>query len=646
MYILGIKAMYTGRCLHLFVEKNLFFFLWLFPSVLFGQQLNELVSLYQHKYKDSEAVIINSESEYEFDLVENKVTIREERNQKLLSLRYNTYINEVEFYDSNSGIKEFSCESSLNQKSDNSDKVCGNYTNSDYFFDDNKFCSHKLKLLEAGEIWKTHVNKIYNDSKYLTSVYFHDKYPIVKKKIVLRIPSAIDVDIREFNFEKYSVEKHVTEEGKFRIVEFSISNIPPMENVRLSRSVQFIYPHLLILVKSFQSEGERVNILSNLNDLYSWYRSLTRQLTVKSDVFAPLVHNILKGKVTDDEKISTIFYWVQDNIRYIAFEDGLAGFKPDDAHSVFQKKYGDCKGMANLTKEMLRYAGYDARLSWIGTKRIRYDYSIPSLAVDNHMICTVMLDDKKYFLDATEKYLPLGINAERIQGRQILIEDGDNYILEKVPEVSKENELELRQVKLSVKSDMLIGSYKYILQGEKKRNFLCGYHYSSGETKDRLVKHCLIDENKNMKVSNVRLPDLTHRVGAFEINTELECRGAISSFNNELYIDIDISKDFKSWLVDEERHSDIDFGEKIHKVLEVELELKDGDSVIFLPEKLQIDHNEFSVHAVYVKEQNRIIYKKRISIENGIISKDSFIQWNEAIRKLTEHYDSQIILKR
>ncbi len=638
--------MYTGRSLHLFVEKKLFFFVWLFPSIVFGQQVNELVSLYQHKYKECEAVIINSESEYEFDLAENKVQVKEVKSQKLLSLRYNSFINEVEFYDSNSGIEEFSCESSLNQKSGNSDKVCGNYTSSEYFFDDNKFCSHKLKLQEAGEIWKTHVSKIFNDSKYLTSVYFHDKYPIVNKKIKFKIPSDIEVDIREFNFEKFEVKKHETRVGRFKIVEYTISNLSAMENVRLGRSIQYIYPHLLILVKSFQSEGERVSILSNLNDLYGWYRSLTRQLSVQPEVFAPLVNDILKGKKTEDEKISTIFYWVQDNIRYIAFEDGLAGFKPDEAHSVFQKKYGDCKGMANLTKEMLRYAGYDARLSWIGTKRIKYDYSIPSLAVDNHMICTVMLDGRKYFLDATEKYLPLGIIADRIQGRQILIEDGDNYILARIPELSYENELELRQVKLSVKNDMLVGSYKYILQGEKKRNFLCGYHYSSGDTKDRLVKHCLVDENKNMKVKNVRLADLNHRLGAFEISTDLECRGAISSFNNELYIDIDISKDFKSWIVDEGRQSDIDFGEKIHKVLEVELELIDGDSVVFLPEKLQIDHKEFSVYAAYVRDQNRILYNKRISIDNGIISKDSFNQWNEAIRKLTQHYDSQIILKR
>ena len=53
----------------------------------------------------------------------------------------------------------------------------------------------------------------------------------------------------------------------------------------------------------------------------------------------------LKSKVTeltakaktDEEKIKNIYYWVQDNIRYIAFEDGIAGFKPDDSQNVFKK---------------------------------------------------------------------------------------------------------------------------------------------------------------------------------------------------------------------------------------------------------------------------------------------------------------------
>ena len=40
--------------------------------------------------------------------------------------------------------------------------------------------------------------------------------------------------------------------------------------------------------------------------------------------------------------------------------------------------------------EMLKAIGLDGRLCWLGTNHIAYDYSTPSLGVDNHMICLVI----------------------------------------------------------------------------------------------------------------------------------------------------------------------------------------------------------------------------------------------------------------
>jgi len=616
------------------------------PLPLFGQQLQEMVSIYRNTYKDSDAIILSSETAFEFEYDEHGVTVKETRDQQLLALRFNTAIDESEFYDSHSEIKQFFCVSSLNQRSMEEDKVCGKYTNSDYFFDDNKVCSHTLKLKEPGEVWKTHMHKVYKDTKYLTSVYFHDKYPIAQKTITLKLPPELEVDIHEFNFEEFGVQKRVTEDEDGKVIEYSVQNISAMVDERLSRGIQYVYPHLLLCVKSFFYEGKKVTILSGLNDLYKWYRSLTLQLSVRPEVFGPQVDQLLLGKETEEEKISAIYYWVQDNIRYIAFENGLAGFKPDDAHVVYLKKYGDCKGMANLTREMLRYAGFDARLSWVGTKHIRYDYSIPSLASDNHMICTVLLNGKKYFLDATEKYLPLGVYAERIQGRQVMIEDGDNYILDRIPEESKEGEVELRKVFFEVNGDKLVGRYQYLCKGEKKRNFLCAYHFSSPEDRERMIRHCLVAESTTMKIKNVELSDLTNRNGPLEITAGLECTGSVNVFGNEVYIDLELFRDFKSWEIPLSRHSDIDFGEKIFKVLEVELELREVDSVIFLPEKFDVRGKDFSIYASYREEPGKIIYRREISIDKGIIQREAFTHWNDTIRKLSFYYGSPVILKR
>ena len=70
---------------------------------------------------------------------------------------------------------------------------------------------------------------------------------------------------------------------------------------------------------------------------------------------------------------------------------------------VATKKYGDCKGMANLLTEMLRSVKLDARRCWIGTNHIAYDYSTPSLSVDNHMICAWMNKGKPVITSAPAK---------------------------------------------------------------------------------------------------------------------------------------------------------------------------------------------------------------------------------------------------
>ena len=54
------------------------------------------------------------------------------------------------------------------------------------------------------------------------------------------------------------------------------------------------------------------------------------------NVYIAKVKELTATAKTDEEKIKNIYYWVQDNIRYIAFEDGIAGFKPDDSQNVFQ----------------------------------------------------------------------------------------------------------------------------------------------------------------------------------------------------------------------------------------------------------------------------------------------------------------------
>ncbi|RZK99397.1 MAG: hypothetical protein EOO89_31150, partial [Pedobacter sp.] len=100
-----------------------------------------------------------------------------------------------------------------------------------------------------------------------------------------------------------------------------------------------------------------------------------------------IVDSIITGVTTTKEKTKRIYNWVQDHVKYVAFEDGYGGFIPRDANLVCDRRFGDCKDMANLLVKMLNMAGVSAHHTWIGTRDIPYSYNqIPTTNVDNHMI--------------------------------------------------------------------------------------------------------------------------------------------------------------------------------------------------------------------------------------------------------------------
>lgn len=629
------------------MTKCFLFILILASSTSFAQDYAKLAKELQTKHKDSEAVVVNADFSYEFSK-DPKVAahVTESKNKKLLSLRYNYLLPQTEVYDNNSQIERFYGESNMKQKAPDGTQICGTYTSEGYFYDDSKFCSHAIKLKEVGEVWDTHFIRKINDPKYLTSIYFQEKFPLLEKTIRFVIPEDIDVEVKEFNLTGFAISKTEKKEGGKNIVEYKAKDLNAMESENMERGLQFNRPHLLVLVKSAVVNGKKINVLSSTQDLYSWCSSLTKQLRPNNQIFKSTVDQLVKNKKTDEEKIKAIYYWVQDNIRYIAFEDGIAGFKPDEAQNVFEKRYGDCKGMANLTKEMLKTAGFDARLTWIGTKRILYDHPIPSLAVNNHMICTVLLNNKKYFLDATEKYIPFGENAERIQNRSVMIEDGDHFIMDKVNISDKNHDQDLRTITAIINGENLEGKYQIDLKGEAKKNFLYSYNYTKSEERKEFVSNFISVYNKNLKTQDVKLPDLEERSGDLAMECGYTYTGAVSSFNNEYYIDIDPAKHFKNWEIKDTRQGDVDFGEKIYKKSAIELAIPAGYSVSNLPANVNISNTEFLFNISYKQVGNKILYTKELSIPSGIIKKTSFPEWNDAVKKLKKAYEDQIILKK
>lgn len=526
----------------------------------------------------------------------------------------------------------------------------------------------------------------YDNVNYLTDVYFPEHFPIDKKNVTFVIPDWMNVDLLERNLKSFNINrmdenirkskideikktlsnqdddededepkskrrrrrskrKSASKKSSFSYVNFEAKDLPGAKNEYKATGPSYNLPHILILSKSFKNEkGEEEHILSDLNDLYAWYRTLVKGVDNDSAEMKKKADEIVEGASTNKEKVEKIFYWVQDNIRYIAYEDGVAGFRPDACQKVLKNRFGDCKGMANLTAQLLRAEGFDARLTWIGTNRIAYDYTIPSIAVDNHMICTVILDGKRYFLDATEPYCALGDNGHRIQGRPVLIEDGDSYIIDSIPNFSYQRNKNLKEEKLKLVKDELVGKVKESYSGESKTYLLYSFNNIKSDRKQTSMERFLSNRDVNLKVSNINHTELDVRDKPIDFNYDLTVNNRVLTNQKDVLINLEWDGHFSGLELDSTRLRDYELKAKEYHAKNTELDLGAKAKAKHLPDPVKIENPYFTINLSYELKGNKLLYKKELIFPHARIPKSEFKAWNEARKKIEAFYNDYAII--
>lgn len=597
---------------------------------------------------DDDILILNSQEDISFFKNDKtkKVSVTQKINEELLNISHRSDIQKFVIYDKESKVNYLKIHY-RNKKSAYTGMGDEAIKNNDMFHHDMRVKYINIDFPVKGYRYFFESEKEVYDIKYFTSVYFTNDYFIVDKKINIKIPEWLDIELKEMNFDGYDIVKteSIEEKSKTKTVTYHFKNLDGKYKEDQSPGPSFMYPHLLILAKSFKSKNEAHTIFNETKDLYSWYKSLVDDLDEQPEVLKEKVEKLTKDFDSDEEKIKSIYYWVQDNIRYIAFEDGIAGFKPDESQNVFNKRYGDCKGMANLTKQMLQEAGYDARLTWIGTKRIAYNYSTPSLAVDNHMICTVFLNGNKIYLDGTEKYNSYGEYAERIQGKQVLIEDGDSFLLENIPVTTSVENKETYTFNAKIVDEKIIGTISESYDGESRASFLSYFNTLKIDHKEDAIKAFIDDGDKNLKVENIKTSDLENRDGTLTLDYQIIRKNAVSSFDDEMYIDLDLRKEFDKFTL-KNRQTDYLFYFKKHITSIINLEIPEGYTFQKLPEEIKVDSKNFKIEVAFSQSGTTLIYSKTFIIKNAKIEKEDFDLWNETISKLKSIYNEQLILTK
>lgn len=521
------------------------------------------------------------------------------------------------------------------------------YKVKDIFYSDERICAFPLPLDKQGSKGVVTFKATVLDPRFFTSIFLSEPYLVENREVTIKVPRWMHVDLKDMNFAGNSIQRSVDydEKADADIYTYSIDNLKPQEHEKNAPGPTYLFPHILVLAKSAEVKGNIFTYFNTLQDQYNWCHKLVSSVVNNEDILKAKALEITKGNTNDIDKIKSIFYWVQNNIHYIAFEDGIAGFKPEKADEVLRKNYGDCKGMAHLTKALLKSLGYDARLCWIGTDHIAYDYTTPSLAVDNHMICAVLYQGKTYFLDATESYLGFNEYAERIEGRQVLVENGDQYLLTHIPATVATQNLDYEKRVLAITGTNLQGHVEHLWKGEDKESILSSLNDGKKDESADAFNKYLNNSNTDYAISNLTTSNLTDYDHDLTAKYDLNYKNGVSKFGKDYYVDIDFRKELNDYTMNAaERQYDYWFYYKYNVVCETQLAIPAGYQVNTLPPDFSIKSNNYEFNIQYTKTADNVTYKKTLTLKNSRLSKAQFAQWNADIAKLNAAYNQQLVL--
>ena len=521
---------------------------------------------------------------------------------------------------------------------------------SNIFFDDSYFYHLSFPVAHAGNQATWSYKERYQDVRFIGSYYFQDYLPQVKGSLILRVPKGVEIKWDIINDPSKLIQFKQYEKSSYTHYEWSVEDIPAIKWETKSPKYACIVPHVVFRVATWKTSSGSKPVLSNLDDLHRWYYS---NLKPADEVPTELVTNVVKQLIqpgdTEMDIVQKVFYWVQSNIRYIAFEDGMRGFIPHKPSYVMEKRYGDCKDMASLIVGMLKAAGVETYYTWIGTRDLPYRYAEhPSPLVDNHMIATYIDSNKNYFfLDGTSNHTSVQLPSSMIQGKEAFIALGaTSYEIKVVPEMSADKSGAIDTVQLKIETNSLLGKGKTYLTGYQKIDASYDFNKTQAVIQKENITRWLQKGSNKFLLNAYKVVNLDENDRPLILDYDFRVSDYVTYADAEIYVNLNLEKFYYNQFVPAQRKMPSVNEFRHHIENYYVMEIPAGYEVEYLPPNAHFKNSVMAFDISYKQSGSSIIYTSKLVTDYLLLSPEKFSEWNSVIKELSNAYKESVIFKR
>ncbi len=617
---------------------------------------NAQISLgeYNKTYPGINELVLNDIQSYEFSIEDKKLKVIQDNHYESIILSENGIQNNQESFSYSELIKLKSYDAySIVNNNGKEKKIKVTQSNekqsqqSDVFYNDVKERHLIFPNLEAGAKKVYNFQTEYVDPFLLHKFVFGSGLPIKNSSLEIKTDKSINIGYKIFNDPNNSIVfSKIEKKGKW-IYTWTLKDIKPVKYEANSPGFLYTIPHIDVYIKDYTIDDKKTEVLDDVDKLFNYYKGFTKNLNKTENAALKAITKEITANQTDDvTKIKSIFYWVKDNIKYIAFENGYEGFIPREASLVCERKFGDCKDMASIITAMAKYANIkNVTLCWIGSRSIPYTYKeLSTPSVDNHMIAVFKNGEEYVFLDATDKETRYGIPTAFIQGKEALFNENDNHKIITVPIVPAEKNEIKENIKLTIDKDRLIGSGKILYNGFSRSHYLSQIGDAVNKMRFDMIKSLVLKGNNKFNLKDYTEENIKDRDLPYVVNFNFDLENYILKVDKELYINLFLDKYFDKLIIEKDRISKYEFDFLSYTNTEYELEIPKNYTVKSFPKNFNLDNNLIKADFVYETKNNKLYLKILLKLKKILLDPADFELWNESIKKLKSNYTETITL--
>ncbi len=632
---------------------SLFFLL---CSITGFSQKEDFYSQLRKKYSSETAVFVSRKEDAVIKIENNAPVIYSNTYEELLLLTDNTseYMNREVYWEDFSSIKNLDA-LSLIPEGDKyktikvKDFARTNEITEGVFYDNQRAYRFAYPELKNGAREVLSYTEKITDPHLFGRFFFKTYSPANEAAYSVTVPNGVKIRYKLFNVRDSNILFSMKQAGENTIYTWSLKNAGKLKFDDNAPALAYYAPHIVVLLDSYKENGVEKKVMTDPDALYDWFYNDVKDVnkTISPEV-KKLVDSITAGATSNVEKVKRIFYWVQDNITYVAYEDSLGGFVPREATLVCSRRFGDCKDMASTLVEMIRAAGLEAYKTWIGTRDIPYSFTdVPSPMATNHMICTYVEGGKNYFLDATGKDAPFNFYTSMIQGKDALVGEGPGkYEILKVPEMDTDKNEFIDSAILTIHNAVINGQGYLKAKGYEK--IITGRQLLNYENKDKqdLLVALLGKGNNKFRIDSSSFDNLEDKDKDLGIRYKFEINDYLQKNEKDIYINMQLEKEYRNYLMEPDRETPLEFEYKnINKNVNI-LDIPEGYKVSYLPANSSYSDPMFGFQINYEVKDNEVIYRSYIYINTLMLNTEDFDKWNQMIRRLTKAYNETLTLTK